>query len=198
METIVHYAGEFYYAQPSQDAAYHLTLFSFPGMVVAHTNIHVDDDRLSINAAKLGIFNHNSKVWEAVRTPTRRYRYGTPPEYVGVLDTKGTHVTTGGSAVINEGFRDMLYGRYPSVTEALRTIRQSGGKSQVAVSRFFYLMEDGLGLTRLMFRNESVLWMDPMSNIHFVEKTSINNYLSRCSKTLGNIVQELRDHAVRS
>lgn len=197
-ETIVRYDGAFYYAQPSQDQAFHVTLFTFPGLQVVHENIHVDDDRLNINATKLGLINYGQRVYEPLRVPTRRYRYGTPPEYISTLDLRGGTVANGaGAIVMSQGFKDMLDGRYPTVNEALDTIQTSGGRAQVAVSRFFYLMEDQIGLTRLMFKSDCVLWMGKTGDVNFVEKTTINHYLSRCSKTLGTIVQGLRDYAVR-
>lgn len=200
VDTIVKYRGEFFYAMPSTTDSYHLSLFTLPSITLSHQNVHVDDEELSITATKLGLFNYQGKVLEPVRVPMRRYRYGTPPEYISASPPD----STGGSAYSNcvtlyrsQGFVDMLYGRYPSVREALEDIKKSGGRTQVAVSRFFYLKEDNIGLIRLMFGDECVLWVSPSGELNFVEKTSVNQYLSRCSKILSNITQELREYAVR-
>lgn len=199
VDTIVKYRGEFFYAMPSTTDSYHLSLFTLPNIALAHPNVHVDDEELSITASKLGLFNYNGRVLDPIRVPMRRYRYGTPPEYIsaGPPDGEGSGYSSCSSLFKTEGFVNMLYGRYPSVSEALEQIKKSGGKHQVAVSAFFYLKEDSIGLIRLMFGDECVLWVSPAGELNFVEKTSVNQYLSRCSKVLSNITQELREYAVR-
>lgn len=200
VDTIVKYRGDFYYAMPSTTDSYHLSLFTLPSMVLSHPNVHVDDEELSITASKLGLFNHNGRVLDPIRVPMRRYRYGTPPEYISAVspDGEGSNYSNCSLFYKSEGFVNMLYGRYPSVAEALEQIKKSSGKHQVAVSRFFYLKEDTIGLIRLMFGDECVLWVSPSGELNFVEKTSVNHYLSRCSKILSNITQELREYnAVR-
>ena len=198
-DTIVRYNGQFYWAMPSREQSFHVSLFTLPGVQVAFPAIHVDDEALDLAATKLGLFNYEGMALAVHRTPMRRYRYGTPPEYLSTSLPNGESGTyhsnlASGREYRTEGFIDMLYGRYPSVLEALTRIRASGGKNVVAVSRFFYLMEDKLGLTRLMFNGDCVLWVGPDGAINFVEKTTVNQYLSRCSKILNTITRDLREH----
>lgn len=199
IDTIVKYRGEFYYAMPSSTDSYHVTLFSLPAMSQVHANVHVDDEELNITASKLGLFNLKGRVLDPIRVPMRRYRYGTPPEYISAVapDGEGSSYSTCSTIFRDQGFIDMLYGRYPTVREALNQIKASKGKNQVAVSRFFFLKEDSIGLIRLMFGDECVLWVSPSGELNFVEKTSVNQYLSRCSKILSTITQELREYAVQ-
>ena len=198
IDTIVRYKEEFFYAMPHPSEAFHVSLFSLPKMTAQSKPVHVDDSDLNITAVKLGLFNYDGKVLEAIRIPTRRYRYGTPPEYISASYPEGgSYIGSCTGLFRSEGFLGMLKGQYPSVREALDIIRKSDGKHQVAVSRFFYLKEDSLGLIRLMFGDECVIWVGPDGGINYVEKTSINQYLTRCSKILSTITQELRDYAVR-
>lgn len=194
-ETIVFFKGDVFYARPSGRKPYSLDLLSFPDLKkTVHELIHVDDEALYLGGARLGLFNNNGTVYLPVRTPSRRYRYGTPPEFLSyramVRDQRGTDA-------FNEGFRTMLLNQYPSVEEAMKEIRSKEGAREVAISRHYWLKENQLGLVQLHFKDQGpVLWVSPEGIISFVEKTTLSRYLTQCSRSLEKIIGELRIHAV--
>jgi hypothetical protein len=193
-ETVVFYKDEPFYARPSQDASFHLDLLDFPGVKkVVHKSVHVDDEALYIGASRLGLFNHNGAVHLPSRIPARRYRYGTPPEFIS---TQSFRSGIGGD-VFSLGFRAMLLNQYPTVSEALSEIAKSKGELQVAISRHFWIRENQLGLSQLQFKDLGpVLWVTPSGIITFVEKTRLSSYLTQCSRSLGAIIEEFRANAV--
>lgn len=193
-ETLVFLNGEVFYARPSPKTAFHLDLYDFPSLgKVIHT-VHVDAEPLYIGAARLGLFNNNGGVFNPLRTPARRYRYGTPPEY---LSFRGMTPDSRGTDAFNNGFKAMLLNQYPTVEEAMEVIKKSGGKAAVAISRHFWVKENQIGMIQLHFKDQGpILWVAPSGVITFVEKTTLSKYLTQCSRSLNKIIEELQKHAV--
>lgn len=194
-DTIVNFDGMFVYAMPNGRVAYSLDLYDITQISKGpiHTAVHVDDDRLNINATRLGLVNWNGRVWDVFRNPSRQYRYGTPAERLTVRDI----ITEEGSnrPIYTDSFVNMLNNVYPSVSEAVSRIRASRGVESYALSRSVYIRENELGLLTVCFKNnDTLLWVGPDNSINFVEKTATNRYLSMCSKTMTRIVRELRDN----
>lgn len=194
VDTIVFFKGGVFYARPSPGKNYCLDLYEFPNLKeIIHKEIHVDEEALYLGGARLGYFNAAGSVYQVVRTPARRYRYGTPPEY---LNVRAIIPSRRGVDVFNHGFRSMLLNQYPSVGEAIKSIK-SKTTMEVAISRHFWLKENQLGLFQLHFKDLGpVLWVSPEGVINFVEKTQLSSYLNQCSRSLIGIIEELRIHAV--
>lgn len=192
-ETIVFLRGEPLYARAGSKE-FHLQLLDFPATnKTVHANVHVDTPELYMGAARLGLFNYGGAVHLPMRTPARRYRYGTPPEYL--TSTSMGRKTHG--EVFSPGFRAMLLNEYPTVQQALAEIKKSSGSLEVAISRHFWLKENTLGLSQLHFKDLGpVLWVAPGGGITFVEKTKLSAYLTQCSRSLSGIIEELRTHVV--
>lgn len=194
-DTIVTFEGVFYYARPSNRAGYSLDLWNIttPSGQAAHSTISVDDDRININAHRLGLMNHLGHVYDVSRSPSRQYRYGTPPDRLTFSDVITQEQTS--RVVFTEGFENMLNNNYPSVAEAVNRIRATRGREAFALSRSVYIRENELGLLTVCFKNgDTLLWVGPDNSINFVEKTATNKYLSQCSKTMVRIIRELRDN----
>lgn len=193
LDTIVQYKGEWYFGRQSEKS-FHMDLYELPDTrKLSHKGIHADDEALDLGAAKLSLINHGGQVILPMRNSQRRYRYGTPPEVIAFYSLPELEPVKGENLSYTQGFVDMLKGVYPSVSTAAFEIRKGTSTTGVAVSRFFFLRKNAVGLLTLHFRDLGpVLWLSPAGDLHMVEKTTTSKYLTQCSKMLSSITGDLR------
>lgn len=177
-ETICRYRGEPVWVQ-TDGAALMLSPLTDRGR---HTHIiKSNDEEFDISSVPLGYMNswgRNKTVHYLTRRPIRRTRQGLCIQAVSARRLSMTGTTKdsfqGGGycaeLMFSQGMIDMIMGKYPTLGQALATLREDCKKnekscSEIAISREIALGINELGIINVFYRDELVGWIQPGKSV---------------------------------
>lgn len=197
--TILKYKDEFYYSQTT-DELYCLSLSDVATGKIIHKNINVNDEleNFFFGAATLGLVNIDTEAYLLERAPARRYKAGTPPEYISFQNVKEQGSSGGmdkGRGCFTTGFYNMLHNRYPTVGEAISSVKKNP-KSNVAVSRTLFFEMNEIGVPVLVHRsNQPLLWIGPSGTVNMTNSTITRIGVKGSENSIMRIVRQIEETA---
>lgn len=195
--TILKYKDEFYYAQ-TRDENSCLKLIDLVTSATVHRSINVDEEleAFFFGAATLGLVNIDGGTYSVERAPARRYKAGTPPEYLTfreVRSERDANEIGKGRGCFTEGFYNMLHNRYPNVGDAIKMV-QANPKSTVAVSRTLFFEINDIGVPVLVHRNKQpLLWIGPSKTINMTNSNIARIATKGSESMILKVIQKIED-----
>lgn len=163
---------------------YHLTDTRTP-----FTKIKASDPAFDISGVPLGYLQKSpTEIFYLTRFPARKTKQGLDVKYIRVRDIRGNEARKATlDLVFNQNFVDMVKGKYPPLSDSLKTLRDHYARNpkaqaQIAISRNIAMFIDEMGRINIYYKNDFVGWMQPDKNVVHVPSNDmgwvVSKYLS--------------------
>lgn len=130
--------------------------------------IKSNDPYFDISTIPLGYYQvEKNRVVYITRRPYRRYKQGIDADMLNMFSLRENRSLGHAFSIFHPGFRDMIMGDYPSVENALRDLRNSKVKMEMAISR-----------------EAALEWVPELRVIHVFYKNTLVGWIPEGSRTV--------------
>lgn len=184
-DTICRYDGEPVYIRTTDGR---LCLYRLTDTNTYFTVIKGTDEKLDVSSPALGYTQYRNKVYYLSRVPVRRTKQGLATNAIsltplGAQDNPyGKGMAT--QVVFQQGFIDMVVGKYPTLENAMKALRADHAKnpkesSQIAISRSIALEINAVGIINVYYKEMFVGWIQPNRMTVHVPRSDMSWIISK-------------------